>query len=322
LIFLLIGVTAAGVASVLPAAWWERLAPWLFVATLGLLVLVLVPGIGTRVNGAQRWLRYGSLSMQPSELAKIALPLMVCRLAVRRRDHLREWIGGTLPIVWPVLLVVPLVAAEPDLGTALFLAAGSGIVLFVVGWPIRNFLIGGAAVVGAFACLVSLKPYQMQRISGFLAAWSDMREAPYQLQQSLMSLGTGGLMGVGLGRGWQKLSFLPEANTDFVFAVVGEELGLVGALGLVAVWCGLYLTGVRLLRPLPRRSFEYVAGFTLLTQLVFQAALNVAVVTAMVPPKGIPHPLLSYGGSNLVVSIVSLGIVLSLSRESLDDARA
>lgn len=131
-----------------------------------------------------------------------------------------------------------------------------------------------------------------------------------------MSLGAGGITGVGLGKGWQKLSFLPEANTDFVFAVIGEELGLVGTLGLAAVWIGLYVFGLRLLRHQPRDSFAYIAGFTLLTQLVLQAALNVAVVTAMVPPKGIPHPLLSYGGSNLVVSIVSLGIVLSLSRES------
>jgi cell division protein FtsW len=160
---------------------------------------------------------------------------------------------------------------------------------------------------------VSLKPYQMQRISGFLAAWTDLSQAPYQLQQSLMSLGAGGVTGVGIGRGWQKLSFLPEANTDFVFAVVGEELGLIGTLGLIAVWIGLYIAGLRTLRHLPRTGFEYAAGFTLLTQLVLQAALNVAVVTAMVPPKGIPHPLLSYGGSNLVVSIVSLGIVLSLS---------
>jgi cell division protein FtsW len=124
--------------------------------------------------------------------------------------------------------------------------------------------------------------------------------------------------GVGIGKGWQKLSFLPEANTDFVFAVVGEELGLVGTLALIAVWGGLYATGLRLLARRPRGSFERIAGGTLLTMLVVQAALNVAVVTAMVPPKGIPHPLISYGGSNLTVSLMSLGLILSLTCDDSD----
>jgi cell division protein FtsW len=124
----------------------------------------------------------------------------------------------------------------------------------------------------------------------------------------------GGVSGVGLGRGWQKLSFLPEANTDFVFGVVGEELGLIGTLGLLGLWIGLFVTGLKLLSPLDRRSFAWVAGFSLLTQVVLQAALNVAVVTAMVPPKGIALPLLSYGGSSLLVSVLALGIVLGASR--------
>jgi cell division protein FtsW len=159
-----------------------------------------------------------------------------------------------------------------------------------------------------------LRPYQLQRITGFVAAWRDVDEAPYQVRQSLITLGVGGTDGVGLGKGWQKLSFLPEANTDFVVAVLGEELGLVGTLGLIALWVGLFLTGLRMLAALPHRSFEYAAGVTLLTQLVLQAALNVAVVTAMVPPKGIAHPLISYGGSSLVASILTLGIITSLAR--------
>jgi cell division protein FtsW len=162
-----------------------------------------------------------------------------------------------------------------------------------------------------------MKPYQQRRIAGFLESWANFDDAPYQLKQSLVTLGAGGLHGVGLGRGWQKLSFLPEANTDFVFAVIGEELGLIGTLSLIALWCGLYLSGLRMLNHLDRSRFAYLASFTLLTQLTGQAMLNIAVVTAMVPPKGISHPLISAGGSNLVVSLLAIGIVLSLSRNDV-----
>lgn len=318
LIFLSIGLVVASFAATRRPEFWKRVAPVLFIITVGLLVLVLVPGIGVRVKGAQRWIRVPGMSAQPSELAKIAVPLMMCWVLDRQRQRLNGLFSGTLPFVFPVLISVPLVLIEPDLGTAVFLLAGAALVLFVGGWPLRHFLLGlGLAVPAAFGAL-AMKPYQRQRIVGFLQSWADFDSAPYQLKQSLVTLGTGGLYGVGLGRGWQKLSFLPEANTDFVFAVIGEELGLIGSISLVALWCGLYLTGLRMLNHLDHRRFAYLAGFTLLTQLASQAMLNIAVVTAMVPPKGISHPLISAGGSSLVVSLLSIGIVLSLSRESVD----
>ncbi|MDB5386289.1 MAG: cell cycle protein, partial [Planctomycetaceae bacterium] len=155
-------------------------------------------------------------------------------------------------------------------------------------------------------------------IIGFIDTWTDLSQAPYQIQQSLATLGAGGAWGVGLGRGWQKLSFLPEANTDFVFAVIGEELGLLGTLSVVALWGGLLFFGLRLLSRLQRGGFERIVGLTLLMQLVFQAALNIAVVTALVPPKGISHPLISCGGSNLVVSLMSLGIIVSLANAPVE----
>lgn len=310
-----LGVIAAGLCAALPARFWFRAAPALFGITLALLVLVLIPGIGHRVNGAQRWLHFGPVSLQPSDVAKIALPLLVCRILSRRRQRLKHWFHGTIPLIAPAALLIPLVLVEPDLGTSVFLAAGCGIALLAGGWPWRYFLLSGGLAAGGFAALVTMKPYQLRRVTGFLDAWSDFSQAPYQLQQSLISLGAGGGAGVGLGKGWQKLSFLPEANTDFVFAVVGEELGLIGTLGLLALWAGFYFAGLRLLRHLDRTSFAWLAGFTLLTQLALQATLNMAVVTALVPPKGIPHPLISYGGSNLVISVASLGILISLSRE-------
>jgi cell division protein FtsW len=315
LVFVGIGLVAAAAAACLPPRVWMRIAPFLLIVTLALLVAVLVPGVGTRVKGAQRWLRLGGISLQPSELAKVTLPLLLCTLATRWRGLLRSWLFGPIVFITPVALVVPLVVLQPDLGTALFLAAGAGLVLFLGGWPLRNFILGGLLAAPALGSLVLLRPYQMRRITGFIAAWTDFNQAPYQLQQSLVTIGAGGVWGVGLGKGWQKLSFLPEANTDFVFAVIGEELGLLGTLSLLGLWAGLYYVGLQIIRRLPADSFEYLASITLLTQLVFQAALNVAVVTAMVPPKGISHPLVSYGGSNLVMSLVSVGIILGLTRQ-------
>ena len=207
LTFLLLGIMAATVCACLPARFWFHVGPYLFVLTVVLLILVLVPGVGTRVNGAQRWLRYGPLSLQPSELAKISLPLFLCRLMGRHREHLHHLFAGTLPVVFPAVVVVPLVLVQPDLGTSLFLAGVYAITLFVGGWPIRNFIVAVAVAIPAILAAITLKPYQMSRLSGFLAAWSDWTAAPYQLKQSLISFGAGGLWGVGLGKGWQKLSF-------------------------------------------------------------------------------------------------------------------
>ena len=317
LVFLMIGLTSAWLASSQRPETWKKIAPWIFAVSVISLVLVLLPGIGVRVKGAQRWIRFGGMTAQPSELAKIAVPLMICWLVDRNRDRLTGWISGTIRFLWPVSICVPLVLIEPDLGTAVFLFTSAALVLFAGGWPLRNFVFGLGVAVPAALGTLAMKPYQQRRIAGFLESWASFDDAPYQLKQSLVSLGSGGIHGVGLGRGWQKLSFLPEANTDFVFAVIGEELGLIGTLSLMALWSALYLTGLRMLSHLDHRRFAFLAGFTLLTQLTGQAMLNIAVVTAMVPPKGISHPLISAGGSNLVVSLVAIGIVLSLSRQEV-----
>lgn len=314
--FLAIALAVAGVASQLPGLFWKRCAPLLYFITVGLLVAVLVPGVGHRVNGAQRWLRVSSFSIQPSELAKLTIPLFLCYLrfdahgtqkTVTVRRTVQLFIFAGIPL--------GLTLVEPDLGTTLFLGMIAAMTLFLAGWPLKYFAMVGALVIPAAAGLVALKPYQVERIRGFVATWTNPETAPYQVRQSLTTLGVGGSSGTGLGRGWQKLSFLPEANTDFIFAVIGEELGLPGTLGVIGMWLGLYLCGLRLIRGCPENSFERVVALTLLTQLLLQAALNVAVVTAMVPPKGISHPLISYGGSNLVTSVTALGMILSLTRQ-------
>ena len=207
-----------------------------------------------------------------------------------------------------------LIFREPDLGTSVFIVLGAFLTFWYSGWALWKFVLLGLLSVPAIAVCGVLRPYQLRRIQGFVAAWIDLEEAPYQVKQALTTLGAGGVTGVGLGRGWQKLSFLPEANTDFIFAVVGEELGLLGTLGIVVLWGALFHFGSKSLRHLPSTSFASIVGRVLLAELTLQAIANMAVVTALLPPKGIPHPFLSYGGSSLVVSVIMVGMITGLGR--------
>ncbi len=322
LTWLLLASLSGYVASRVSAEWLQRHSGLLFRIFVVLLVLVLIPGVGARINGARRWLRFSGLSMQPSEFGRLVLPILAAALLTRLRAT-----GGmtlrTLPrTLFPLILVLPLVAKQPDLGATLFLASGYLLCLFLGGWPLRWFVMVPLCIAPAAASLLILKPYQLQRISGFLATWQDPAQAPWQIRQSLLSLGSGGLHGTGIGSGWQKLSYLPEANTDFVFAVIGEELGLIGTITICLLWIAVFFTGQSLLKHLPRLSFEKILGQTLLFQLVFQAMANIAVVTSMVPPKGVPHPFISYGGTNLLVSLTAVGLIIGLSRSVPADSIA
>ncbi len=310
LMWLTVSIAAAWLASRIPAEQLRAWCPVAFWLLLLLLVAVLTPGIGSRINGAQRWLRFAGFSLQPSELGRIILPLLAADRLLKQQEQGRAGIRGIPQILLPLLLALPLVAAEPDLGATVFLTIGYLLALFFGGWPIRCFLVCCTALLPGTGLLLLLKPYQLKRISGFLETWQDISSAPWQVRQSLYSLGTGGLEGTGVGGGWQKLSYLPEANTDFVFAVIGEELGLLGTLTVCLVWLFVYRCGISVLNATSQSSFRWITGTTLLTQLALQAMANIAVVTALVPPKGVPHPFISYGGTNLLVSLVAIGLIL------------
>jgi len=314
LTFLLLAGLTGIAASRLPSSFWEQTAPYLYLGTVLLLILVLVPGIGRSVNGAQRWIRIGAFTLQPSETAKLTVPLVLCSYLFRQR-RVKRW---NLPhlVTCAGFLLVPmgLIIIEPDLGTSVFVGMTGCLALWLCGCPAKYFVLAGAAAGPLLVSLVALRPYQVARIRGFVDTWTHPEAAPYQIQQSLTTLGVGGVSGVGLGKGWQKLSFLPEANTDFVMAVIGEELGLIGTLGILGLWSGLFLCGYRLVRRSPGGTFERALAMTLLSSLVLQAAMNMAVVTALVPPKGISHPFISYGGSNLGMSLICLGVIVSLTR--------
>lgn len=313
-LYLAFGLTVGGGASLLPATFWRRAAPWIFGGVMVFLIAVLVPGIGTRINGSRRWIRLGSAALQPSEFAKISVPLMVAWGMERGWNCRQKFLQGTGVLLAPVAVATLLVVIEPDLGAAVFLLIGTMFALFFRGWPLGRLIAAGTLLLPIVTIWLVLKPYQLRRIEGFLATWTDFEQAPYQVQQSLTTLGIGGWYGTGLGEGQQKLSFLPEANTDFVFSVVGEELGLLGTLGVAGLWLGVLWVGLRVVRTLPSDTFEHTVAMTLICQLVTQAAINVGVTTAMLPPKGIAHPLISYGGSSLSATLLSLGIVFSLTR--------
>ncbi len=314
LYFLGAGLALAIAAARVPVAAWRLAATPLFIVSAALLAVVLLPGVGTTRNGAQRWFSVGSYSFQPSELAKFTLVLFLARGLERKGESVRRFWTGWLPLAAPCVVVSGLVLLEPDFGTAVFLLAVTAIMLFVGGMPYAHALAAGLLAVPVVAVLAWAQPYRVKRLLQFAEAWRDPTAASYHVQQSLVALGSGGIWGAGLGQGWQKLGFLPEANTDFIFAVLGEELGLVGTLTVLVLWCALLVCGVRLARQAGIEPFARFVGFGLTAQLVLQALFNIGVVTGSLPPKGISLPFLSAGGSNLVASLVSVGVVLGVTQ--------
>jgi cell division protein FtsW len=313
--FLTAGSILALVASQLPPAFWRRAATPLFLMALVALVAVLVPGIGARVNGARRWFRVGSVGIQPSEFARVIQVLFLARLLAGWGDRVQHFFTGLLPMLLPVALLSGLVLVEPDFGSAVLACAMGVVMLFLGGMRWRHLLAVVAAVAPAAVYLVMAEPYRMRRVLEFVEGWRDPASATYQVRQSLLALGSGGLWGTGLGSGWQKLGFLPEANTDFVFAVIGEELGFVGTMAVLVMWSVFLVSGLRVAwRVAERDRCAFLAASGLVVQLVAQAAIHIAVVTSCLPPKGISLPFVSAGGSGLTASLWAVGIVLALTR--------
>ena len=310
-VLLAVAVAAGVVCAVTPPALIRRLVPWALAGTVLLLIAVLIPGVGVTSGGARRWLRVGGVSVQPAELAKLCVPLAIAFRPVPNRrigfGALRRALG-----VWPALLCAGLIAAEPDLSTAITVLLGAAAAVWLRGWPAWPFAAGLSAAIPAAAATFWLRPYQWARVTAFLDALADPAAAPYQVRQGAVALGSGGVWGCGLGRGWQKLSFLPEADDDFALAAVGEELGLAGTCGVLLLWVLLAWFGLRAARfasPVRR-----AAAGALIVQLVGQALLNAGVVCGLLPPTGIPHPFLSRGGSSLVATCAAIGLALALSR--------
>jgi cell division protein FtsW len=318
IIYVALGLAAAAVTVVIPTAAWEKYSMVLLAIAFALLCLVLVPGLGHEVNGSRRWLRLGFMNFQVSELARVLLLTYLASYAVRRGDELLSDFRGFMKPVTVLAAAAVLLLAEPDFGAATVLMATGLAVLFLAGVRIHHLLVPVVVGVGAMSVLAVTSSYRLRRLVAFRNPWDDPFDSGFQLVQSLIAIGRGEWFGVGLGSSVQKLFYLPEAHTDFVFAVLAEEFGFVGVvlvLGLFALLVGRALT-------ISRNAAE--AGLTFQSYLAaaigiwlgLQAFVNVGVNMGLLPTKGLTLPLLSYGGSSMLVTLAWLGVLLRVHHET------
>ncbi len=292
---------------------WKTLTPYGLVLTFVLLVLVLLPFLGTQVNGARRWFRLAGFSIQPGEIAKLAVVLYLASFLVRKEQDLAFFTRGVLAPMAVVGLFAGLLLLEPDMGTAVVLTLLLFGLLFLGGARLPHLFVLSLVLLAVAYMLIMHSDYRRRRLLNFLDPWKDSADTGFQLTQSFVALGNGGWFGVGLGEGRQKLFFLPEAHTDFVLALVGEELGFLGTGLLIALFAILIVKGFKIAGQAPDAFGRHLAcGITLLVGI--QVLINMSVVSGLLPTKGLTLPFVSYGGSSLIVSLVAMGILLSISR--------
>jgi cell division protein FtsW len=315
---LLLGLLGAAFAMSIPTSVWERLALPLLALGLLLLVLVLIPGLGHEVNGSRRWLRLGVMNFQPSELARVLMLTYLASYVVRRQTELKQELKGFLKPLGVLMGAAALLLLEPDFGAATVLMATGLGVLFLAGVKLRHFFALVALAAGGMALIAVTSAYRLKRLTAFLDPWADPFNSGFQLTQSLIAIGRGELFGVGLGSSVQKLFYLPEAHTDFVFAVLAEELGLAGvvltlALFLALVWRAFHISRLASEAGLPFQAF-CASGFGV--WLGLQTFINIGVNTGILPTKGLTLPLMSYGPSSMLVTIAWLGLLLRIYHEA------
>lgn len=317
---LAVAFVLAVLAFQVPVRTWEKLAPWLFVGSLVLLALVLVPFIGKGVNGARRWISLGVMNFQPSELAKFAVLLYASDYMVRKMEVKERFFRAVLPMATAIALVGVLLLAEPDMGAFMVISVIAMGILFLGGVNARMFFVIAAVVVVAFTLMVMLSEWRRERIFAYLDPWSEKYALGkgYQLSHSLIAFGRGEIFGVGLGGSIEKLHWLPEAHTDFLMAVIGEEFGLVGVVMVI----GMFLWMTRRIMHIGRQSIALDRLFAgLVAQGVgiwigFQTFINIGVNLGALPTKGLTLPLMSYGGSAILMNLISLAVVLRIDYEN------
>ncbi len=292
---------------------WRRCVLPLLALAFVLLILVLVPPLGQEINGTRRWLRWGPISFQPTELAKLALVLYLADFLARRQAQIGGFWRGFLPPLLVTGLMAALVLRQPDLGSSVVLVAVVLCMLFVAGARVRHMALVAGAAVPVIVFAVAEASYRLRRVFAFLDPWSDPRGAGFQIIQSYLALGGGGLTGRGLGESKQKLFYLPEPHTDFIFAIIGEELGFVGAVLVVSVFGLLLWRGVRVALRVAD-PFGSLAALGITVMLATQALVNLGVVVGLLPTKGLPLPFVSSGGSSLIVAMAGVGLLLNISQ--------
>jgi cell division protein FtsW len=323
LVLCLIGFALAALVFCIRTEYLEKMAWPLLIAGVVLLFLVLIPGVGHVVNGSRRWIRLLGFNFQASELARVLTLIFIASYAVRREQELRQTAMGLVKPVGLLVFVALLLLAEPDFGaaTVLFLT-GFGI-LFMAGARLRYVIAAAALGAAAMALLVMLVPYRMQRVTSFLDPWADPFNSGFQLTQSLIAIGRGEWFGVGLGESVQKLFYLPEAHTDFLFAVLAEELGLIGVAATLALFIALVWRSFWIAQLASRAGLRFpaylAAGFGL--WLGAQALINIGVNMGVLPTKGLTLPLMSYGRSSMIVTLAWTGLLLRVYHEAMHASR-
>jgi cell division protein FtsW len=318
--FIALSFVAALLAFQVPVETWEKVAPWLFVLSLVLLVVVLIPHVGKGVNGARRWVGFGLMSFQPSELAKFATLLYAANYMVRKMDVKERFFRAVLPMAVAVAVVGVLLLAEPDMGAFMVIAVIAMGILFLGGVNARMFFLIAAVMTVAFVLMIAFSDWRRERIFAYLDPWNEKYTLGkgYQLSHSLIAIGRGEIFGVGLGGSVEKLHWLPEAHTDFLLAVIGEEFGLVGVVTIIVAF--LWMT--RRIMHIGRQAIALDRVFAgLVAQGVgvwmgFQAFINMGVNLGALPTKGLTLPLMSYGGSAILMNLVALAVVLRVDYEN------
>ena len=313
-IWLIFGMSILHLLSRVDYVWWKRVSFYLLGLMTTLLIIVLIPSLGVAVNGARRWLWFGPISIQPAEMVKLISVIYLAAYLARKEDRIQNFSVGLLPALLMVGILSGLVLMEPDLGTVVVVGLVTGGLLFVGGARLSHLSALALCAVPVGLALVLTSGYRRQRLMAFLEPWSDPSDTGFQITQSFLAFGSGGLSGVGLGEGKQKLFFLPEAHTDFVLALVGEEMGFVGA-GVIILLFALFVIRGFQISTRARDPFGCYLGIGITMLIGIQALVNACVVTGLLPTKGLTLPFVSYGGSSLVTSLAGVGMLLSISRD-------
>ncbi|MBD3379740.1 MAG: putative lipid II flippase FtsW [Candidatus Omnitrophica bacterium] len=313
LLYLVLGAGAAVLSMSQPLKRIESASRSIMGICLLLLVAVLFPGVGSVVGGARRWIRFLGIGFQPSEFAKLGLIIYLAGLASRRGYALRDLRYGFLPALTAIMVTAGLVLLEPDMGTAVAVGFIGLVVLFSSGIKVKHLAFTVAGALPVLVAAVLYKPYRVRRLLAFMDPWGDARGAGFQVIQSFIALGSGGFYGVGLGESRQKLFYLPESHTDFIFSIIGEELGFLGASSVLILFGTLVWFSMRI----AFRSGQMFASRLALgisVMIAFEAIVNIGVSAGMFPTKGLPLPFISYGGSSLVAHMAAIGLLLNISR--------
>lgn len=313
-IFFIVGLFVMIFVSKIDYKFYFKYSNIILFISFILLVLVLIPGIGSVRNGSRSWFGIGSLGIQPSEAAKISLIIFTSRYLSLNDRYIDNFFKGVVPVLIIVCLCFGLIMLQPDLGTGLILFLSIISILFIAGVNMKFFLFGGVIGIIGVVILILIAPYRMDRITSFIDPWSDELGTGFQIIQSLYAIGPGGLLGTGFLNSIQKHFYLPEPQTDFIFSIISEEFGVMGAVIVVGLFSIIFYRGIKISINCDD-SFAKYLSFGILFQLIFQAIMNLMVVIGMIPVTGVTLPFLSYGGSSLLVSMASIGIILNISRK-------